>query len=754
MPAAFYILFGAAFTSLVCLAAGRILLRGAGATLRRGEEDSLAFVAGAAVMSLLIFVLAAVHLARKGVFLAVGVIILAAAVRFGAHRNTGPAFPPLPRLWKWLFIAIFAAFTVLYFFNAMAPEISPDGASYHLGVVSRYAREHGLRPFPMNLYGRFSQGIEMLFLMAYTFGRNSSAALVHFAFLLSLAFSILSYGRRNGLPVAGAGAALLVYASPLFGIDGTAAYVDVAVAAILFAVFYLLQVWERERSARLLALIGAVAGFAYAAKYSAVFAVVYAAGYVLWRTRRIKPAAVVVLFSLALILPWAGRNALWYCNPFSPMLNAWFDNPYMHVSRDIEWTSWLRSYDLPNRWTIPLEVTYRGGLAGVFGPVFLLLPFALLSLRRAQGRRLLFAGALFSLPYAANIGARFLIPALPFFAFGLAMVFAARPSLLVGAVVLHAVLSWPPLMRYYASPYVWRLPDGIPFKAALRIEPEDTYLSRHGEYLIARMIEKEVRPGGHVFSTLGIPEAYTAREIWVNWQSGANEVLNDIFYAAIGRDNQPRFAVEFRFPPIAVRKLRAVQTAKASGDQQWGVFEFRLFSGSVELCRNSRWRLRARPNPWDVQLAFDHSPVTRWRSWAPFRPGMFVEVELGAAQMVDRVLLDCASECTLTKVRLDGADASGAWRTLSDSPSIAETGPVRFMGREAIGEMKARGVDYLLIRDSDWGAAEILEDPKAWGLTPVGRAFDARLYRLDASPPLEPDCSNPKELHGPLLTRR
>src|SRR4249919_224651 len=132
MPQAVYILFGAAFTVVVAIAAGRLILRMAGTRLTSSEEDSVAFVAGSAVLSLLVFLLLAVGLARKGIFLALGVAILAAAWRAGAHRRGTERLVRMPPLSRWLYIVVFAAFTCLYVANAMAPEISPDGVSYHL----------------------------------------------------------------------------------------------------------------------------------------------------------------------------------------------------------------------------------------------------------------------------------------------------------------------------------------------------------------------------------------------------------------------------------------------------------------------------------------------------------------------------------------------------------------------------------------------------------------------------------------------
>src|SRR5579872_2729684 len=59
-------------------------------------------------------------------------------------------------------------------------------------------------------------------------------------------------GSDRGHPRAGVAAAVFLYASSVIGIDGTIAYNDVAVAAIGFGLFYLLQIWDQDRCAKLL----------------------------------------------------------------------------------------------------------------------------------------------------------------------------------------------------------------------------------------------------------------------------------------------------------------------------------------------------------------------------------------------------------------------------------------------------------------------------------------------------------------------
>jgi len=73
-----------------------------------------------------------------------------------------------------------------------------------------------------------------------------AGSLVHFAFFLSLVFGIVAYARRFNFPRAGVFAALPIYASPVFGFDGTRAYNDVAATCVVFFVFYVLRIWRRR----------------------------------------------------------------------------------------------------------------------------------------------------------------------------------------------------------------------------------------------------------------------------------------------------------------------------------------------------------------------------------------------------------------------------------------------------------------------------------------------------------------------------
>jgi len=733
------ILFGAGFTVAVSLALGRMLLRALSIRLYRQEEHPLAFVVGAACLSVLTFVLCALRVAHRGVFLIVGLAVLALAIRRGAHRPSGESFPALAPFWRWLFVAIFSVYSVLYFFNAMAPEMSPDGIGYHLGLVSRYLRAHGFERITTNMYANLSQGIELLFLFAFAFGRHSAAALTHFAFLVTLAWAMLSYARRFGFPVAGVCAALLVFVSPVVGMDGTVAYNDVATACIIFTVFYLAWIWASgEAGSALLAPLGLVAGFAYAAKYTAFLAVPYVLGIVAWKSFRrgapvLKPLMLVAGCAAIMIAPWMIKDALWFHNPVSPFLNSVFPNPYVHVSFEKDYAAMMRHYEgLNSDSHIPLEVTVRGGvLSGLIGPVFLLAPLGLLALRSPAGRRLLLAALLFGIPYLANIGTRFLLPALPFVALSMGLAVAGSRVATAALLVAHAVLSWPAIVSRYCAPNAWRLLQKVPVRQALRIESEESFLNfRLPQWGAARMIDRLVPTGGKVFSFNGAPEAYTTHEIVVGFQSSFGERVRDIIWTPLIEAFEPRWLLRFRYPPQPLRQIRVVQTAAGAPDQ-WSVAEFRLFRGEAELPRAPDWKLRAKPNPWDVQLAFDNSLVTRWRSWQNLYPGMYLAVEFAASEITDSVLLECSHDQWKIRLKLEGMDDSGKWRTLADAPQQSEGKPKPGLRRAAADEVKALGIDYLLIYDFDYRADDFTKNARSWGATLLGEHKGARLYRLD-----------------------
>lgn len=711
------ILLGALFTVAVATALGASLLRDA------CEDPAVRFVTGAAALSVAIFSMCAAQMAYPLTF-----AVLGAAALFPWRKSLTWSLKK-PDLTNRLLLLVFSLYFILYFFNSMAPEASFDGSRYHLALVGRYLRENGFHRITNNMYASLSQGVEMLYLWAYAFGQHSAAAMVHFAFLLTLVWQMFSYGRRMGLPLAGACGALLVFASPVVGVDGTSAYNDVAVAAIAFTLFHLLQIWDEVRAPRLLAAIGLVAGFGYAAKYTACLGVVYALGFVAWKSRRrIHETAIVGVCAAVLIAPWMAKNWIWLGNPFSPFLNGLFPNPYVTVAFEQEYRHHMALYELQSRWQIPMQVTTYGSLAGLLGPVFLLSPIALLALGRRQGRQLLLAALVFGATYFSNISTRFLIPPLPFVALAMALVLSRVPRVLVAVALVHALISWPSMVVKYCHYDAWHL-SKVPWREALRIKPEEPYLeSNLPWYGAARLVERTAPPGSAVFALTPIPDAYTSRNILVAQQSSENVMSREILWTAFTPDYQPTWRLRFSFPRQPLGAVRVVQTN--SGADLWNIHELRVFDGERELPRDPRWRLDAQPYPWGIGEAFDGKLITFWKCGEALRPGQFVEVNFGEVEAADSVSIETAPNQWGIRLKLEGRDGSGQWKALAAEAQASDAPVPAGLRRAAAEELKRRGIDYLLVFDGEFGADDLARNAGLWGVRQVGEYKGARLYQL------------------------
>lgn len=722
------ILFGAAFTVAAMWAMGRLLFARLRIHLHAIEHDLLAFLTGGALLSFSIFVLCAIDAARTPVFLVLGIAALAMNWRFGAGaKGRLPAMAPR---WKVFFAAIFAVYAILYLSNSFAPEFSPDGQAYHLGLVYRFFREHGFHRLTTNMYGNLPLGFEMLFLFAFAFGRHSAAATVHCCYLLALPVLMLSYGRRIGRPRAGVCGALIAGLSPVVGIDGVSAYNDVALGTTAFGLFYLLEIWRDQEADNdgLLIPIGLLAGFCVAIKLTGFVAPVYAAAVILMR-RRPKALIPVAAAAAMVVLPWLIKDWIWLGNPVSPFFNRVFPNPWIHVDFEDSYRAYFRTYDLTSFRQWLWSIVAGGELSGQIGPLFLLAPLALLALRSRAGRHCLLAALFFLIPYPQNIGTRFLIPVLPFVALGVALAFEFSKLALVALSAASAVLAFPPVIaKYQARTGSWHIAN-MPWRAALRIVPEDAFLTpRSVAWLSAKMIDYYVPKGKRVWSTTPIGEAYCATDVMISYQSAEGELIEDILTTATRDDLAPTWNLQFTFPKRRLRHLRLLQTA-TSPDNEWSIGEMRIFDGHDQLSRAASWHLDAKPFPWDIGLAFDGNPATRWKSWEPIHSGMHADVDFGTPVEIDRVELHGAHDQGNIKVHPEVCDGGGC-AAIPARLEQSNDPPAGDLRRLATQTVKARGIDYLVIDDANWTAADMRKDPARWGLEFLAERADDKLYRI------------------------
>lgn len=715
MPELLPVLFGGLFTLAVAYAAGRLVFD------NPALPWSVRLAAGSALLSQTVFLLLAARAARWWVFLALGFCLIGAGLRVPLRR---PAFPCAGRLPA----TIFAIYGAIYLVHAAAPEIRPDGYTYHLGLPAEWLRAHRLTG-RVGFYEMLPHGMEMLFMFAFAFGKHSAAKLVHFGMLAASVPLMFALGRRLGLArwtsATGAG---LYFCAPVVGTAGTAAYNDAALVFFALAAFYLLLAWWQEGTAGYLLPLGVVAGFCYCVKPTG--AVVAPAVLAIVAFKRPRAAVWVAAAAAAMVLPWMIRNAVLSGNPLAPLMNRWFPNPHFHIATEEQLARSLRSYEGVTWKNLPWELAVRGRrLHGMVGPVFLLAPLALLGWRKKECRWLLAAAGLLALPWLLNIGARFLMPSLAFLALALAAALPRRVALVCLAV--HAVLSLPPVAAAYAEPGAWRL-EGLPWRAALRLEREQDYLRRTlWEYRIAEMVREHVAAPERLLDLVGAPTAYMEVEAVAPWQSASGDRLG--YALQIGRlIEEGMFSeLEGRWSERELTAIRFTQTV--AGPLQWGLSEVQLFRGRDRLGLQPQWRLLARPNVWEARFAFDQNWISRWGTWEAVRPGMYLGIDFGGPVRLDRARLICLTHEQTGPVQFLGRTREGAWQVLVAAPEARRV-PALNLRRSAMRLVRQEGFAYVLAPAGGSGYGPVgrsmRDRPGDWGVELAGEVDSACLFRV------------------------
>jgi hypothetical protein len=698
---------------------------------------TIALAVGAAAESSIVFLLLVCGIGNRVSFIVMAAACLAAFWWMGrnAVRIADPMKARADRVTLYLAGATLAFYGALYLINALAPELEPDARAYHLGLTSEYVRLGGF-PSRVGFYEMLPQGFEMLFVPAFAFGQHSAARLVHFAFLLATVPLMLGIGRRLELPEAAAlAAAVLYFCAPVTGIAGTSAYTDAGGVFFTLATFYVLLLWRDTRDMRYLPVAGVTAGFCYAIKFPgglvAILAVVFVvavggAGSQPARDSqsRLRGSALLAGTALAVAAPWILRDVIMTGNPVAPLFNRFFPNPYFHLSTERELTAALRSWWGVPPWRIPYELIVGGTFGGTLGPVFFALPLALLALRKRAGRLCWMAAVLLTLPWFWNTGARFLMPALPFLALALVMALP-RPALWL-CVAVQAVGCWPQVFELYHPAYTWRL-ERIPWRAALRIQPEQDYLDTVlPAYGVARMLQDNTKPGDRIFSLIAVPTAYTDRQVLEFWHSAEADTLNDALRVAAAPDNT-LYDIRADWIPQPMSGLR-IRMPQAS-PVEWQINDIKLFSGHDQILGNPQWELRAWPNVWDLPLAFDENRATRWRTWEPTRAGMYVEADFDRAQSLSGAVVTSRVAYYPLPFEFYGRE-SGGWHLLMSRPVVTQgtVGDVRMLATRAI---RAAGFSYILAYNSSGliGAA-MVGHPAEWGLEKTAEHGPEILFRV------------------------
>jgi hypothetical protein len=703
-------LSGAALVLITAFALGLIVLR------RRTAPFEIALALGAVIESLLVFLLLLANAAHWGVFLALAGVAIAAAWRQGWRRAD-----PLKSIPTAGFI-IFAAYGVWYLVNALAPETTPDGITYHLGLAREYVRLGGF-PDHVTFYDLIPQGMEMLYTVAYAVGRHPAAKLVEFAFFLAGVPVIFRLGQRLGMNgVNSLMAAAFYFCAPVIGLTGASSYNDAAGVFFLLAALYLLLDHRYFQA-------GICAGFCYAIKMPGILIAACAVVWLLTR-RRARPAAILALGAALGIAPWMLRAFLATGNPFAPLASRVFPSPYFHIATEIDLAAGLRSMKGVTWAQAPWELALGDHLAGTYGPLLLALPLGLLALKRREGRLLWLGAAILAAPWITNSGARFLMQSAVLAAFALAMSLPRTAAWV--AIVLQAVLCWPQVLDHIQPSYSFRLHE-FPLAAALGVESEPAYLSqRIEEYNVARMVERVTPPDSRTLALLSVASAYLDRDVAVSWQSAEADVLLDTLRLAALYTKTPTFDWKASWPAQDIRALRFRMPAGYDGE--WDINEIQIRSGETVIANSPQWTFSGHPNRWEGPLAMDGNLATRWRTWEVVRPGMTFEVDFGHAQrLTSAALVTHAPVFPQAQLEIWGRGARGEWHMLAKNPAASPRVP-QDLRLDAARALRRAGFRYLLTPTGAGGNApignSIVGHEADWGMERVADAGRVYLLRV------------------------
>lgn len=757
------VLFGGCATVAVSLLLGRTVLgqsRSLRGELTKSEGWLLSFALGAAILISLVFGLCATGLFYDASVWTVGIGVALAWRRWG-RWNWEPRpskFVPKGRSWQLLLGVPAAIYGVLYALHTLSPEVAFDAVGYHLGLVQRYYRNHGFVAIPTNMYAQLSQGAEMLYLFAYSIGRESAAKLVHFSFLVAGAGSLVALAGRYRAGLAGVFAAVVYFTCPVVIPDAASTYNDCALAFFLLSAFSALGIWWHLRDRHSLWLLGVLIGSCFAIKYTGAVALGAAAAVaasIATRTRSpravIRDVAVIGVFAAIIGLPWLAKNAIIVGNPLAPFYNDWFPNPYLSVEFEAEYREAMRTYapEAQSRFdqllSAPLDLVRGERYRGSIGWIFLLAPVSLLAWRNPLARATLAAAIVCALPWLSNAGTRFVLPSLPFVAFSMGLALERLPNrprmaCVTALLIGQCLTSWPPSRAFWYYPHLWSV-VGFPWQAALGLEHPKQHLARRLKYfLLADHLDKMDPRNVRVLTFCEVPEAYCGAELLVPYKGLENRDLADALMKPFEANRRPTRSLRAMLPGRHLRGIR-LEIDRAHARRSLIVSEIRLFSNGRIMPYNESWDVSAQPHPWHAGRLLDGDPFTAWNSREPATPRMSIEARFREPRQVDvlEVVHPPDSALSDSKLVIRGLTDSGSWSVIGlESTEIRQVAASVDSARQsAVRTLERHGITHVVVNlEPDFEHVAkmqaIASDPKAWGLRKTFVDRTATLYEVES----------------------
>src|SRR5205807_3869403 len=97
--------------------------------------------------------------------------------------------------------------------------------------------------------------------------------------------------------------------------------------------------------------------------------------------------------------------------------------------------------------------------------------------------------------------------------------------------------------------------------------------------------------------------------------------------------------------------------------REWYLHEVRVFDGKDRVRSSPRWTLGGWPNVAEMTAAFDDNLASRWRTWAPMRPGMYMQIDLENPRWLSAATLISPTPVYGVPIEFYGMDGGGVWHS-------------------------------------------------------------------------------------------
>jgi len=378
----------------------------------------LRLAAGLAVLSFGTAVAGYLHLwcpvGAKVIFLLLGIVFIPVNMAFLRYVRSRMSERKRYGFEATVLIMGIAAMWILIGMNSLAPVVNFDAERHHYLIPHLFLEHGSFFDYPANPFPAYPMAIEMLFLDGFALAGQQVASLIDWLFGLLMILATIEFCSRRLDELTGLMASAIFSGMAFITVLTGGGYIDMSVAAMMLIGLYILIEWYSTRQNSLAVLAGLFLGTAVAGKYYALLWLMFLFISTLWHllfTERAlvrnmwKGIAIAAVIILTVALPWYGRNAIKYHNPFHPFLHTFFTGerllddditrwagPGVHPKNPVYFPWYLGKLTFLQTETEPYGIAISGrqmkrlSLA-YFHPYLILFPiFGLFALRRPFAR--------------------------------------------------------------------------------------------------------------------------------------------------------------------------------------------------------------------------------------------------------------------------------------------------------------------------------------------------------------------------------